>query len=441
MEKLDTYTIDVIINKYLDLKSTVSLINGHKGLREKIFTDHYLINSIVKKLFLEKRINNNVYGRKENVRISQIMNYDTRANATLYDSLIKFRRVKWEYIFYDDSYIGFVLQLYNIPKYNINSRPCACVDDDGDNNNCADGFDVNRYWINNIRNCRSSRRLEKRIRYEYESKLDRLMRDKEGLTENDERCRMINIIEDSVCDGKGETDDKEYYVQYDMYNINDERFSIKLDKRKAEGRFVVSDLIFAYISKYDKRANSYSEKNNETIEVFWPEWCKNIELSNPIVFGNNKLYFTDETNNNNIVFSLVHERIVPFRKTIREVEEEEEELMNTGRVYDCSERNYSYYLDLNKDIYLTFKTVQECGENYSYIPCQPLEEMGFLYFKSDDDEKIDVLLNFFVDFDSHRTYISRKKIVFKCKKLIGSLGCLDFNYSNEYFPYDRCEYT
>lgn len=224
-----------------------------------------------------------------------------------------------------------------------------------------------------------------------------------------------------------------------MSNICKDIFSIKLKKRKKP--FVVSDLIFTYISKYNKKTCSYFDKN-EIIKVIWPEWCKNIKLSNLIIFGNNKLYFIDTANNYNIILSLVHERILcrkttPYGDTIISGEEE----IITLPTRECdNNKKHSYYLNLDNDIYLTFNTIHECRENYSYLPCQPLEDIDFLYYKSNNDSKIDVLINFFVDFDSHKTYISGKKIVFKCKKLIGSLGCLDFNYNNNYFPDDEFMY-
>lgn len=215
-------------------------------------------------------------------------------------------------------------------------------------------------------------------------------------------------IEEVVEEKETETESKEKeYIEYHLSNIYDDIFSIKLEKQKY--KFVVSDLIFTFISKYNNKTCSYFEKN-EIIKVIWPEWCKNIQLSDLIIFGNNKLHFIDTTNNYNIILSLVHEillcrKTTPYGDTISG----EEEMLPTFE-YGNNEK-YSYYLNLDNDIYLKFNTIHECGENFSYLPCQPLEDMGFLYYKSNNNAaKIDVLINFSVDFDSHKTYISRKKL-------------------------------
>lgn len=122
--------------------------------------------------------------------------------------------------------------------------------------------------------------------------------------------------------------------------------------------------------------------------------------------------------------------------------------LNKDNYYDCSDDNFnnklnddddnSYYLDLRNDIYLTFNTIDECGKNCKYYECKPMEDMGFLYFKSINDSKIEMLIQVCVDFDTHKSYISRKKMIFKCKKLTGSLGCIDFNNYINYFTERIC---
>lgn len=89
------------------------------------------------------------------------------------------------------------------------------------------------------------------------------------------------------------------------------------------------------------------------MKVIWPEWCKNIQLSNLIVFGNNNLYFIDTTGNYNIILSLGHERILSGKTTLSHgytVSGEKE------TVPTCIKYSYNLNLNLDRDIYFTFYT-------------------------------------------------------------------------------------
>lgn len=130
MDRLDTYTLEMIIlnNKYLDLESVVKLIDNYKDIRENIFKDIYLIKIIVKMLFNKKGIN--IYDYQKDVNISQLLNTgNTEINLLLYNSLSKFRKVNWEQLYYDNSYIGFLIKLYNMPKYNTIEHCLCCKDE------------------------------------------------------------------------------------------------------------------------------------------------------------------------------------------------------------------------------------------------------------------------------------------------------------------------
>lgn len=89
----------------------MKLIDNYKDIREKIFKDIYLIKIIVKMLFNKKGIN--IYDYQKDVNISQLLNTgNTEINILLYNSLSKFRKVNWEQLYYDNSYIGFLIKLY-----------------------------------------------------------------------------------------------------------------------------------------------------------------------------------------------------------------------------------------------------------------------------------------------------------------------------------------
>lgn len=298
MEKLDTYSLDWIVNKYLDINSTVNLMDSYVDVRQKIFSDLYTIKNIVKRLFLKKEIN--IYDSK----ISQILSYYIEMNKVIFNSISRFRQITWEHIFQDDSYIGFLLKLYNIPKFNSNSCPCASTDK----------LEISQFWMDVIKN--------QKMNLENESK-----------------------------------EKEEKYIEYRLRNRFDEEFSIKL---KQIYPFSFSDLIFTFISKYDKQTLEFFE-SNEIIKVVWPEWCKNIHLSNFIVFGNN-LYFTDITGNYNIILSLGHERILWKKLPTGYTVSGEKEIVPT-----CKNYSYDFNLNLDRDIYFTFSTTDECGENYIFF--------------------------------------------------------------------------
>lgn len=370
--------LELIINKYLDTESIVNLIDGHKDLREKIFADRYLIKNIIKKLFLEKGTDNDATNEKT---LHILNNCDPKTSITCYNSMINFRLVGWKDI-YETSYIGFLLRLYD-----ENTFPCTCAD------NSTGGFDVSRYAL--VKKSKSWTIVELKT-----GRKEMGIKEKDGEMrgENAGECRVITGVE-------GESYKKEYYLERMLWN--EDRFSIKLD---TENQFSVSDLIFTYISKYDRITRSYSDIN-KTVKVLWPEWLKDIKFSHMIILNDTKMYLVNKvTNNSNIIFSIVHERVE----------------LKAGE----------YCLDLNKDnIYFNLDTAKECGENYSYLPCPPMEDMGYIYFKN--DTKIDVLIQFSLELESRKMYISRKKILFRCKKIIGSTGCLVFKYSKQLY---ECTY-